>query len=116
MGGINFLTSGDGTTHLLTEKLGGEPASPMAYRVVIRNEAFNLLGTSVVTNSGPLAVGIDGVLSAVLVKPQATAIDSITLHNVYLTRVCWNDFTKSCQMSVTWNEEPPSGSKAFTQD
>jgi hypothetical protein len=108
MAGISFTTAGDGKTHYLGEKLGTllNDEDPPTYRVVIRNEAYDNAGASKVSGSGPLAVGTDKQLTCVLVTPQTTAIDSITVHNVRLENIAWNDFTKTCQLSVTWNQEP----------
>jgi hypothetical protein len=107
MAGISFTTAGDGKYHDLSEKLGTQLRETNTYRVVIRNDAFNNAGASVVAGSGPLGVGIDRQITAVLVTPQTTAIDSITIHNVYLPGIAWNDFGKACQLSVTWNPELP---------
>jgi hypothetical protein len=109
MPGISFTTGADGKVHYLGEKLGTNlKDDKTTFRVVLRNDAFNNSGTSIVASSGPLGVGTGRQISAVLVKPQATAIDSLTVHNARLEDIIWNDYGATCQLSVTWNPEKPS--------
>ena len=106
MAGISFTTAGDGKQHYLSEKLGFIDSNAPLCRVVIRNDAYNNSGTSIIGGSGPLGVGVERMLSLVMLVPSTTLVDSITVHNTNISDITWNDYGKVCQLSVTWNYEP----------
>ncbi len=103
--GISFTTSGDGKPHYLSEKLGTALVYPPHWRVVIRNEAYSTSGADMISGSGPLGVGFGKSVTAVLLTPTATYVDSITVWHTRLEEIVWNDFGKVCQVSVVWNED-----------
>ncbi len=103
MGGISFKTAADGKVHELSEKLGFVPSSEYLYRVHLRNENHDLAGGSV--TGGPLVVGSERQVSAVLQAPGTTYTDSIDFRNCRLEDIVWNDLGTACQLSVTWGFE-----------
>ncbi len=106
MVGICFTTSGTAGVHYLSEKLGFQ-SSGDRFRVVIRSLPFALDGSSV--TGGKLGVGTDGAITTVLLAPSTSLVDSVTVHNTDIARICWNDYGAACSLSITWNPEVVGG-------
>lgn len=96
MPGESFTTEGDGNTHSYSER---GVNSDLLYRVIVSNDAYTPEGASI--TGGPLGVGTERSITKVL----TVGGPPIVLRYVHLGTLCWNDFGKQCQLSLTWNLE-----------